>query len=667
MSTPPKERRKDVEARRGRVSENDPRLDADVLQRERRTLEQTWANPKGFIGWLSDVDHKAIGRRYIVTAFVFFALGGLLAAMMRLQLARPENTLLGPDLYNQIFTMHGTTMMFLFAVPVMLAFGIYVVPLMVGARGIAFPRLVAYSYWMYLFGGIFLFVMFALNVGPDNGWFSYVPLAGPEYGYGKRADVWAQLITFTEISSLVVATSLICTVLKLRTPGMALNRIPLFAWAIFIVSLMIIFAMPAVMFSSTSLILDRLVGTHFFNQAEGGDPLLWQHLFWFFGHPEVYIIFLPGVGIMSELISTFSGRPAVGYVALLLSQVATAFIGFGVWVHHMFATGLPSLSLSFFSAASMMIVVPTGVQIFCWIATVWTARRLRLATPMLYALSFFFVFIIGGLTGVMVAASPLDRQVHDTFFVVAHLHYVLIGGAVFPLLGGLTYWFPKITGRMLSESVGKVAFWLLMIGFNLTFFPMHQLGLQGMPRRIYTYLPSMGWQNLNLLATLGAAMMFVALTIFLVNVIVTLRAGVLAGENPWDAGNLEWATSSPPPPYNFAPQPTVAAREPLWSRELVPPSIVGLSADTREVLVTYLLDAEPSHRYAMPGPSLWPLVAAISTSIMFVWSIFYASGVIWGSIPIFISLIGWFWPTRGKEALEHGAGARRLTLKESLS
>jgi cytochrome c oxidase subunit I+III len=650
-----------------RLSEHDRRLEIGELERERRVLERTWANPKGFIGWLSEVDHKAIGRRNIVTAFGFFAFGGVLAALMRIQLARPENTFIGPDLYNQIFTTHGTTMMFLFAVPVMLAFGVYLVPLMVGARGIAFPRLIAFSYWLYLFGGIFLLVMFALNTGPDNGWFSYAPLAGPQYGYGKRADVWAQLITFTEVSSLVIATSLVCTIFKLRTPGMALNRMPLFVWAMLVVSFMVIFAMPAVMFGSTTLILDRLVSTHFYNQAEGGDPLLWQHMVWCFGHPEVYIIFLPAVGMMSHLISTFSGRPVVGYVALVLAQIATGFIGFGVWVHHMFATGLPELSASFFSAASMMIVVPTAVQIFCWIATVWTARRLQLVTPMLYALSFFFVFIVGGLSGVMVASGPLDRQVHDTFFVVAHLHYVLIGGSLFPLLGGLIFWFPKITGRMMSERLGKISFWLLMLGFNLTFFPMHQLGLAGMPRRIYTYPASMGWQRLNMLATIGAGVIFVSLLVYLVNVIVSLRAGAIAGENPWAAPSLEWGTTSPPPPYNFSPQPTIASREPLWDTERTPPPIVGLAADKREVLVTYLLDAEPDHRYPMPGPSLWPLLTAITTSTMFVWSIFDAWGVVWGSIPIAICLIGWFWPTKGKEAAEHGTGRRPLTVRESVS
>ena len=649
-----------------RVVENDSRLEPAALAAEQHRLERTWANPSGLIGWLSEVDHKAIGRRFIVTAFVFFTLAGILAGLMRIQLARPDNTFLNPDLYNQVFTMHGTTMMFLFAVPVVLAMGIYFVPLMVGARGIALPRLLAYGYWMFLFGGIFLYVMFLANVGPDNGWFSYPPLAGPEFGYGKRADVWAQLITFTEVSSLVVATCLICTILKLRTPGMSLNRMPLFVWAMLVVSFMVIFAMPAVMISSTSLILDRLLSTHFFNQAEGGDPLLWQHLFWFFGHPEVYIIFVPALGMMSEIIGTFSRRPVFGYMVMVLSMIATAFIGFGVWVHHMFTTGLPQLGQSFFTAASIMIVVPTSLQIFGWIATVWTARRLAVTVPFLYAASFFFVFVIGGLTGVMLASVPLDRQVHDTYFVVAHFHYVLIGGSTFPLLGAIVYWFPKITGRMMGERLGRLSFWMLFVGFNLTFFPMHLLGLEGMPRRVYTYPAAMGWGSMNLLATLGAAMIFLALLLFLLNVIGSLRSGIAANSNPWGASTLEWATSSPPPPYNFLPQPTVASREPLWHAELAPPPVVGLESEKRQILVTALLDAEPDHRYKAPGPSLWPLLTAMATTVMFIWSIFQAMGLVWGAIPTFVCLIGWFWPTAGKERLASGTPGR-LTLRESLS
>ena len=654
------------EEKRPRVVEDDARLSTQAVERERLQLERTWANGRGFIAWLSETDHKAIGRRFIVTAFAYFTLGGILAALMRIQLAKPDNTFLGPDLYNQIFTMHGTTMMFLFAVPVVLAMGVYLVPLMVGARAIAFPRMLAYGYWMFLFGGMFLYLMFFFNVGPDNGWFSYPPLAGPEYGYGKRADVWAQLITFTEVSGLVVATCLVVTIFKLRTPGMSLNRMPLFVWAMLIVSFMVIFAMPSIVISSTCLILDRLVSTHFFNQAEGGDPILWQHLFWFFGHPEVYIIFLPALGMMSEVIATFSRRSVFGYTEMILSMTATAFIGFGVWVHHMFATGLPQLGQSFFTAASIMIVIPTAIQIFNWIATIWTARRLQLSVPFLYMASFFFVFIIGGLTGVMLASVPLDRQVHDTYFVVAHFHYVLIGGSTFPLLGGIYFWFPKMYGRMLDDRLGRISFWLLFAGFNLTFFPMHLLGLGGMPRRIYTYPAAMGWQGMNLLASVGAATIAVSLLVYLVNVAVSLRRGAVAGDNPWGAATLEWATSSPPPSYNFSPQPTVASSEPLWHTELAPPPLVGLGADRREVLVTFLLDAEPDHRYEMPGPSLWPLLTAITTSFMFVWSIFNPWGVVWGSIPIFVTMTGWFWPTKKKERLKHGIHGR-MRPSETLS
>jgi cytochrome c oxidase subunit I+III len=646
--------------------EDDPRLELEALDRERRLLERTWSNGRGLVAWLSETDHKAIGRRFIVTAFGFFTLAGILAALMRIQLARPDSRFLSPDAYNQIFTMHGTTMMFLFAVPIVMAIGIYFVPLMIGARAMAFPRMLAYGYWMFLFGGIFLYVMFFLNVGPDNGWFSYPPLAGPEFSYGKRGDVWAQLITFTEVSGLVVATCLVTTILKMRTPGMSLNRMPLFVWAMLITSVMVIFAMPSIIIASTCLILDRLVGTHFFNQAEGGDPFLWQHLFWFFGHPEVYIIFLPALGMMSEIIATFARRKVVGYVEMILSMVATAFIGFGVWVHHMFTTGLPQFGQSFFTAASIMIVIPTAIQTFNWIATIWTARRLRLTVPFLYAASFFFVFLIGGLTGVMLASVPLDRQVHDTYFVVAHFHYVLIGGSTFPVLGAIVFWFPKMTGRMMSERLGRVSFWLLVAGFNLTFFPMHLLGLEGMPRRVYTYPQAVGWQTMNTLASVGAAVIFLSLLIYLINVVVSLRHGAVAGDNPWGAATLEWATSSPPPPYNFAPQPTVASREPLWHGDLNPPPLVGLAADKREVLVTYLLDAEPDHRYPMPGPSLWPFLAAIATSVMFVWSIFQARGVVLGGIPVFITLIGWFWPTKGKARLEQGVPGQ-LTAREGLS
>ncbi|MDB5560274.1 MAG: cytochrome c oxidase, subunit, partial [Enterovirga sp.] len=512
----------------------------------RRRLAKTWGSASGIIGRLSTVDHKIIGRRYVVTCFIFLFLAGISALVMRWQLAQPEGRVVGPDLYNQLFTMHGSTMMFLFAVPIGEAMAIYLVPLMVGTRNIAFPRLNAFSYYVFLFGGIFVWLAFMLNIGPDVGWFAYVPLSGPEYSPGKRADVWAQMITFTEIAALCVSIEIIVTVLKQRAPGMSLDRIPLFVWAMLVTAVMTVFAMPAIMFASTTLILDRLVGTQFYNPAEGGDALLWQHLFWFFGHPEVYIIFIPGTGMVSAIVVAFGRRVAFGYLALVLALVATGFLGFGLWVHHMFATGLPQLGASFFTASSMLIALPSGLQIFCWIATLWDGKPV-FRTPLLFVIGFFFIFVLGGMSGIMVASVPIDTQVHDTYFVVAHFHYVLIGGAVFPLLGAIYFWFPKFTGRMMSERVGVWNFWLAFIGFNVAFFPMHILGVQGMPRRVYTYTADMGWANLNLVSTLGSLLFFISFVLFLGNVLWSRRHGAVAGDNPWDAGTLEWATSSPPP------------------------------------------------------------------------------------------------------------------------
>jgi cytochrome c oxidase subunit I len=611
-------------------------------------LARTWGTKKGIVGALSTIDHKIIGRRYIITAFIFLFLGGLSAVAMRMQLARPESGLIGPDLYNQLFTMHGTTMMFLFGVPIGEAFAVFLLPLMLGTRNIAFPRLNAYSYYVYLFGGAMIWVAFMLNIGPDTGWFSYVPLSGPEFSPGKRVDFWAQMITFTEVAGIAVAVQIVVTVFKMRAPGMTLDRIPLFVWAELVNAFIIIFALPAVVTASVMLLMDRLVGTHFFNPAEGGDALLYQHLFWFFGHPEVYIIFIPATGWVSAIVVTFSRRQAFGYIPLVLSMIATGFLSFGLWVHHMFTTGLPQLGASFFTASSMLIAIPNGIQIFCWIATLWDGRPV-FRTPLLFVMGFFFIFVAGGLSGIMLASVPIDAQVHDTMFVVAHFHYVLIGGNVFPLLGAVYYWFPKFTGRMMSERLGKWHFWLAFIGFNITFFPMHISGLMGMPRRVYTYLPEMGWGNLNLISTLGAAMLFASFVVFLVNVIVSARRGAIAGPNPWDAGTLEWAASSPPLPQNFDRIPVVTNREPLWAHRNALPVAAGLSVENREVIVSTVTAGRADLKESSPEPSIWPFLAAIATTITFIGSIFTPWALIWGGLPAMITLLGWFWPKDIKE------------------
>jgi len=629
----------------------------DQYAAETAELTRTYESHGGVWGWITSVDHKSIGKRYIATCFVWFLLAGVNAAIMRLQLARPESHIVGPDKYNQLFTVHGSAMMFLFAVPVMTAFSTYLIPLMVGTREVAYPRLNAFGYWAFLIGGLFLFTGLYTNTGPDTGWFAYVPLSGPEYAPGKRVDVWAQVVTFTEIAALVAAVEMIVTILKMRAPGMSLNRIPLYVWSILVVSFMILFAMPSVAMASTMMLaMDRLVATHFFNRAEGGDPLLWQHLFWFFGHPEVYIMFIPGLGFVSSIVETFTGRKIFGYPVMVISLLMTGFVAFGLWVHHMFATPIPQLGRTLFTTASVLIAIPTGVQIFCWIATIWSGRP-RYTTAMLFALGFIVVFTIGGMTGVMIASVPFDLQVHDTYFIVAHFHYVILGGVVFPLFGACYYWYPKITGRLMSETLGKWQFWLFFVGVNVTFFPMHLLGLDGMPRRVYTYLPEMGWGKLNLLATVGSWVIAASVIVFLVNVMRSWKGGAVAGPNPWGAPGLEWATTSPPPAWNFHPVPVVQGRSPLWESGDEMPVATGLATDKREVLVTTALDAEPDNRHEHPGESHWPLVMAIAVGVTFIGAIFTPWAYVVGFALSAVAFAGWGWP-RGTKPEQEIAPAR---------
>ncbi|MDB5715963.1 MAG: cytochrome ubiquinol oxidase subunit [Sphingomonadales bacterium] len=608
-------------------------------------LHATWDDAPGLWGFLTTIDHKRIAARYIFTAVALLFLAGVLALDMRLQLSQPNMGRMDPQAYNEAFTLHGSTMLFLVSVPVMEAMGLWLVPLMLGQRNMAFPRLAAFSYWMYLGGVLMLWVPHALGITPDLGWFEYPPLSGPAYSPGHRADIWAQMITFTEVAALAASVNVVATILKMRPPGMTLARMPLFLWAMLIASLMTIFALPSVVLVTSMLIADRMVSTHFFVPASGGDALLFQHLFWFFGHPEVYIIFVPAIGFVSAIVETFSRRTLFGHVPMVLSVIAISVLAFGLWVHHMFAVGLPRLGNDFYTAASMAIALPAGMQIFCWIATIWSGRA-RFATPMLWVLGFISTFVIGGLSGVMTASAPLDLQLTDTYFVVAHFHYVLVGGAMFPLFGAFCYWYPKATGRLMSEFWGKISFALIVGGFNLGFFPMHILGLEGMPRRVYTYGPEMGWGLLNLVATAGSVIAVGGGLIFVANAWFSYRRGALAGADPWGGASLEWATTSPPPSYNFDYTPVVHSLTPLWTSPEALPVMDGVGLEKREVLVSSVVDALPQYRQKSPAPSLWPIFSALAVTILFIGSIFTPWALVWGAVPVGIALTGWFWPKR---------------------
>ncbi|MFQ5689700.1 MAG: cytochrome c oxidase subunit I [Gemmatimonadota bacterium] len=548
----------------------------------------------GVWSWVTTVDHKRIAILYFLTGFVFFLVAGLEAELIRIQLARPDNTAVSPELYNQLFTMHGLTMVFLAGMPLVVAFFNFLVPLQIGARDVAFPRLNAFSYWMFLFGGLFLYSSFLFGGAPDVGWFAYSPLTSTQYSPGHGVDFYILGLQLAGIGTIAGAVNFFVTILNLRAPGMRLMRMPLFTWMTFVTSGLILLAFPPFTIGLVLLMFDRLFGAHFFDAAAGADPLLWQHLFWVFGHPEVYILVLPAFGIFSEVIPTFSRKPLFGYPVVVFSGILIAFLGFGVWVHHMFSVGLGPIVNSVFGGATMLIAIPTGVKIFNWIATMW-GGSIRYRTAMLFSVGAIATFVIGGISGVMHSSPPTDLQQTDTYFVVAHFHYVLIGGTVFGLFSGLYYWFPKVTGRFLDETLGRWHFWLMLIAFNVTFFPMHFAGLLGMPRRTYTYPKGLGLEGFNLVSTIGAGLFVVAMSVFLVNFLRSLWRGKRAGPDPWEAATLEWAIASPPPHYNFARVPDVKARDPLWHGH---EPEAGAEGEGEHATIH------------MPSPSLWPLVVA---------------------------------------------------------
>ncbi|MEA2723434.1 MAG: cytochrome c oxidase subunit, partial [Gemmatimonadales bacterium] len=565
-------------------------------------FERTWATPRGIRGLLGEINNVPIARRYMVTGFAFFLLGGFLGLLLRIQLGSPENTFLDAETYNQIFTMHGTTMMFLFVIPFIEALANYMLPLLLGTRDLPFPRMTALSYWTYLFGGIFLYSSFLFGAAPDGGWFAYVPLTNLEYSPGINMDFWDIGLSVAEVAAIGAAAEMIVAILRVRAPGMSLNRMPLFAWAMLVTGAMIIFAFTPLIVGTAMLELDRKGLTSFFKPEAGGKPLLWQHIFWVFGHPEVYIMLIPATGIVSHIVQTLSRRPIVSYTLMVLSILSVGFISFGLWVHHMFTTGLSAVALGFFTAASIAIAIPNGIQVFGWIATLWSGRPVW-RMPLLFVVGFLVIFTLGGITGVMVAAVPFDWQAHDTHFVVAHFHYVLIGGVVFPLFAGLYYWLPKITGRLLNERLGRWNFWLRFVFFNVAFFPMHISGLLGMPRRVYTYPAGLGLDTLNLVSTIGAFGFAVGVGLLLVNVVWSRKHGERTGNNPWEGDTLEWSETSPPPDAQFVTIPVVRSRHPLWEQsDLLPheprlarqmEDLAARPARWRGALVVTVMDAEP--------------------------------------------------------------------------
>ncbi|MFM0140613.1 cytochrome c oxidase subunit I [Caballeronia grimmiae] len=618
---------------------------------EKRLLD-IWEGESGWRGFITSVDHKKIGLRYIVTAFVFLLLGGVEALIMRLQLAHPNQSLVTPGQFAELFTMHGITMIFLYALPVLSGFSNFLWPLMLGSRDMAFPRLNALSYWVFLFAGIFLYGSFPLGQAPNAGWFNYVPLSSLEYSRGINIDVYSLGMVLLGISTTVGAVNFVVTLFRMRAVGMSIDRLPIIVWGTLTISFANLFAVPSVSLAFFLLWMDRNIGSHFFDVASDGRPLLWQHLFWMFAHPWVYVVVLPAMGIVSDALPTFCRRPLVAYAAVAMSTVGTMIVGFEVWLHHMFATGIPPLALAFFGAASVLISIPSAVAVFAWIATIWTGRPV-FAVPFLYFASFVLMFVIGGVSGVMTAAVPFDWQLTDTYFVVAHLHYVLLGINVFPVFGGITYWFPKFTGRLMNERWGKIAFWIILAGFNVGFFPMHISGLLGMPRRIYTYPEGMGWDTSNLITTIGSFVFAVGVLIFVMNALISARRGRKAPANPWDAPGLEWSTDSPPRAYNFAVLPVIESRHPMWEDRLQPKGRQSsleagyLLHRGREALGVHPFTGKPDVILKMPEDAWSPFLLGLFGALVFAGMLLRSpSFTVIAAAAAGATLIAWMWPRR---------------------
>jgi cytochrome c oxidase subunit I len=619
------------------------------LERVRR-LETIWDEPRGVLGWLTTTDHKRIGLLYFFTTLAFFAAGGVEALLMRTQLAQPNETVLSPETYDQLMTMHGVTMIFLFVIPMTIgAFGNYLVPLMIGARDMAFPRMNALSYWLFLFSGLFIYIGLFMHAAPNAGWFNYVPLALKPFNPGRNIDFYALGLIFNGVSSTAAAINFIVTIFKLRAPGMSMNRMPLFIFAMLAVSLSLIFALPSLTADLVFLELQRNAGFHFFDVPHGGSPLLWQHLFWLFGHPEVYIIILPAMGIATSIIPTFARRKMIAFPLVALAELLVAFIGFGVWAHHMFATGLPTIQLVLFAAASMMVVIPSAIQIYAWTITVNLGTP-DFRAPLMFIGGFIAFFVLGGLSGIMFAAIPFDQATTDTYFVVAHFHFIIFGAAVFPILGGMYYWFPKVTGRMYHEGLAKASFWVAFVGTALTFFPMHMLGLLGMTRRVYTYPSGLGWGAYNLSETVGAFILTAGLLMIAANLVYSRFRGPAAGPDPFGGGTLEWATTSPPPPYNFPVIPVVRSAYPNWDPEDREADRARLRRgelvfdEGHETPAATVVDAVPDEVLEMPSESPWPLALSVCVAGLFVMLLvrhFVVAGVF--ALLALLVLAAWHW------------------------